>query len=148
MRVLAGCSLVSVNASDWLVVCTISISLFLGFSKRRQELLLVGNTEMTSRQGLKEYDVTLLDQMMAIASSACLVSYILYTLSEETVVKFGTRNLILTSPFVMYGIFRYLYLIYQKKERSDITEILLSDVPLMVNGLLWAGTVLIIIYGR
>ncbi len=148
IRVLAGCSLVAATPSDWLIVCSITISLFLGFCKRRQELILVANRGKTSRQVLKDYSIGFLDQMIAIVTAATLISYILYTLSQETVAKFGTRNLILTSPFVLYGIFRYLYIIYQREAGGNPTDTLLSDLPLLINILMWGITVLIIIYGR
>jgi len=148
IRVMAGCSLVSVTPSDWLVVCTITISLFLGSCKRRQELVLVSNTARASRDVVKHYDMGFLDQMIGVATSATLISYILYTLSQETVAKFGTRNLVLTSPFVLYGIFRYLYIIYQDNGRGDPTDTLLSDRPLLINTFLWGIAVLVIIYGR
>ncbi len=148
IRVVAGCSLVSVTPSDWLVICTITISLFLGLCKRRQELVLVSNTQKRSRQVVKHYDIGFLDQMIGVATSATLISYILYTLSQETVAKFGTRNLVLTSSFVLYGIFRYLYIIYQKAGKGDPTDTLLSDPPLLINTFLWGIAVLVIIYGR
>jgi len=147
IRVMAGCSLASVAPSDWLIVCTMTMSLFLVFCKRRQELILVTNSGKTSRQTLKDYSMGFLDQMIAIVTAATLISYVLYTLSQETVAKFGTRKLILTSPFVLYGIFRYLYIIYQKDAGGNPTDTLFSDPPLFINALLWAFTVFIIIYG-
>jgi 4-hydroxybenzoate polyprenyltransferase len=148
IRVMAGCSLVAVTPSDWLVVCTITISLFLGSCKRRQELVLVSNTAGMSREVIKHYDIRFLDQMIGVATSATLISYILYTLSPETVAKLGTRNLVLTLPFVLYGTFRYLYVIYQKQGKGDPTDTLLSDRPLLINTFLWGIAVLVIIYGR
>ncbi len=147
IRVLAGCSLASAAASDWLIICTITISLFLGFSKRRQELLLVAKNGTNTRHVLKYYSIGFLDQMIAIVTASALVSYILYTLSQETVTKFGTRKLILTSPFVLYGIFRYLYIVYHKGDDGNPTDVFFSDPPFLINGLMWGVTVVLILYG-
>jgi 4-hydroxybenzoate polyprenyltransferase len=147
IRVLAGCSLASVTPSDWLIICTITISLFLGFCKRRQELLLVSSNGTNTRQVLKDYSIGFLDQMIAIVTATALISYILYTLSQETVTKFGTRKLILTSPFVFYGIFRYLYIIYQKGGDGNPTDTFFSDPPFLINSLIWGAAVVLIVYG-
>lgn len=148
IRVLAGCSLAGVTPSDWLIICTITISLFLGFCKRRQELLLVASSGKTTRQVLEDYSIRFLDQMIAIVTAATLISYILYTLAQETVAKFGTRKLIFTSVFVLYGIFRYLYIIYQKGHSGNPTDTFFSDPPFLINCLIWGVTVLVIVYGR
>ncbi len=147
IRVLAGCSLASAAASDWLIICTITISLFLGFSKRRQELLLVAKNGTNTRHVLKYYSIGFLDQMIAIVTASALVSYILYTLSQETVTKFGTRKLIFTSPFVLYGIFRYLYIVYHKGDDGNPIDVFFSDPPFLINGLMWGVTVVLILYG-
>lgn len=148
LRVLAGTSLVSVAPSNWLIICTISISLFLGFSKRRHELKVSIENSKHVRRVLEYYSTTFLDQMIAIVTASTIISYALYTLSEETIAKFGTRNLIFTFPFVLYGIFRYLYLIHQKDGGGNPTSTLFNDIPFLVNILLWGISIVLIIYGR
>jgi hypothetical protein len=95
---------------------------------------------------LEEYGARFLDQMIAIVTSATLMAYILYTVDSVTVEKFGTGNLIFTSPFVLFGIFRYLYLVYQKNKGGHPERVLLDDPPLMIAIALWILTAMIIIY--
>jgi 4-hydroxybenzoate polyprenyltransferase len=146
LRVLAGTSLVSVRPSDWLTICTINISLFLGFCKRRSELSISTENSQHVRMVLMHYSPTFLDQMISVVTASTVVSYMLYTVSSETVAKFGTRNLIYTTPFVLYGIFRYLYLIYQRESEGDPTSLLLTDKHMLVNIGLWLISVLYILY--
>jgi len=145
-RVLAGTLLANVKPSDWLIICTITISIFLGFSKRRHELTLFGANADNQRKVLAEYSINFLDQMISVATACTLMSYALYTISDETVARFGTKNLIFTIPFVIYGIYRYLYLIHQKKMGGNPTSALLADFPLFLNGLLWLVVIIIVIY--
>ena len=145
-RVLAGTSLTGVQPSDWLIICTITISIFLGFSKRRSELILGGANSSNHRQVLINYNIQFLDQMISVASACTLMSYALYTIADETVTRFGTRNLIFTLPFAIYGIYRYLYLNHQKQMGGNPTIALLKDFPLFLNGLIWLGAVILIIY--
>jgi len=145
-RVLAGTALAGVQPSDWLIICTITISLFLGFSKRRHELTLVGDNAENHRKVLSDYSLVFLDQMIAVATACCIMSYALYTIADDTIIRFGTRNLVFTIPFVIYGIYRYLYLIHQKKIGGNPTSVLLTDFPLLLNSLLWVGAVIMIIY--
>jgi 4-hydroxybenzoate polyprenyltransferase len=145
-RVLAGTALARVWPSDWLILCTITIALFLGFSKRRHELALLHVNANNHRRVLSDYSISFLDQMIAISTASTLISYALYTVAGETVARFGTRNLIFTIPFVLYGIFRYLYLIHQKKLGGNPTSLVLGDLPLLLNGLLWLAAVLYVIY--
>jgi len=114
LRVIAGAEVIEVTISTWLLFCTILLSLFLALSKRRHELILLEGNAMHHRKILFEYSPKLLDQMISIVTTSTVVAYILYTVSEDTVRKFGTDNLKYTVPFVLYGIFRYLYLIHQK----------------------------------
>jgi 4-hydroxybenzoate polyprenyltransferase len=145
-RVLAGTALAGVQASDWLIICTITISLFLGFSKRRHELTLVGANAENHRKVLSDYSIVFLDQMIAVATACSVMSYALYTIADETIARFSTRNLVFTIPFVIYGIYRYLYLLYQKQIGGNPTSALLTDFPLLLNGLLWVGAIILIIY--
>jgi 4-hydroxybenzoate polyprenyltransferase len=148
LRVLAGTSLALATPSNWLIISTINISLFLGFSKRKYELGVSIGDPTHVRKVLEHYSTDFLDQMIAIVTATTIISYVLYTLSEETIAKFGTRNLVFTIPFVLYGIFRYLYLVYQKDGGGDPTIIFFNDMPFLVNILLWAISIIIIIYGR
>jgi 4-hydroxybenzoate polyprenyltransferase len=148
LRVLSGTLLAEVKPSDWLLLCTITLSLFLGFSKRRQEILLKGAEADRHRKVLGQYSITFLDQMIAIATACTVMSYALYTVSPQTVARFGTRNLVFTIPFVLYGIYRYLFLTHQKKGGGDPTSELLTDFPMLINAVLWCLVVTLIIYWK
>ena len=146
LRAVAGAVVIHVEISSWLLVCTTLLALFLGFSKRRYELLLLQEEAGNHRQVLEEYNPHFLDMMIAIVSASTVTSYALYTTSEETVQRFHTRGLLLTLPFVLYGIFRYLYLIYHKDRGGDPVETALADPPTIINLVLWAATVVVILY--
>jgi 4-hydroxybenzoate polyprenyltransferase len=146
LRILAGTTLAGVSPSDWLIICTITLSLFLGFSKRRNELVLMGENAGSQRKVLKEYSIHFLDQMISMVTACTVMSYILYTVSPETVDRFGTKNLIFSIPFVLFGVFRYLYLIYLKKTIENPIDLILKDFPSLLNILLWFSAVMIIIY--
>jgi len=146
LRVLAGTILAGVAATDWLYICTITISLFLGFSKRRQELSASRENAEKQRKVLADYSVPFLDQMISVATACTVMSYTLYTISPVTVERFGTSNLLFTIPFVLYGIYRYLYLIHQKGMGGNPAKALLNDIPLLLNGFLWIAAVVWIIY--
>jgi 4-hydroxybenzoate polyprenyltransferase len=146
LRVVAGAAAVCVPASSWLFLCTILLALFLGFGKRRHELILLDDRATHHRAILREYSPYFLDQMMAVVTASTVVSYSLYAISPEVESKLGTPYLYLTIPFVLYGIFRYLYLIHQKDEGGSPSSILLNDKPLLLDIVLWAITVVVILY--
>jgi 4-hydroxybenzoate polyprenyltransferase len=146
LRALAGAVVIEVVISSWLVVCTILLALFLGFSKRRHELILLENNATQHRRILAEYSPYFLDQMIAVVTASTVVAYAFYTLSPEVMEKLGTRYMDLTIPFVLYGIFRYLYLIHQKKEGGRPTRMLLTDKPILINVVLWLIAVFLILY--
>lgn len=146
LRAVAGAVVIRVEISSWLLVCTTLLALFLGFSKRRYELLLLQEEAGNHRQVLEEYNPHFLDMMIAIVTASTVTSYALYTTNEETVQRFHTRGLLLTLPFVLYGIFRYLYLIYRKDRGGDPVETALADPPTIINLVLWAATVAVILY--
>jgi 4-hydroxybenzoate polyprenyltransferase len=146
LRVLAGTALAGVSPSDWLILCTLTLSFFLGFGKRRHELVSLEEGANDHREVLNAYSIPFLDQMIAVVTACTVMSYALYTMSPETVNRFGTRNLIFTIPFVIYGIFRYLYLIYHKKNGGNPSSIVISDRPFLVNGFLWLSSVILVIY--
>lgn len=146
LRVVGGAVAVPVAISNWLLVCTTLLALFLGFCKRRHELLFLGVDGDHHRQVLAEYNPRFLDMMIGIVTATTVMSYALYTISEETVRKFQTEGLLATLPFVLYGIFRYLYLVYHKELGGDPTQQVLTDIPLILNLGLWTLTVGIVLY--
>ncbi len=138
LRVIAGAVAIGVPVSRWLIICAIFIAMFLILSKRRHEILILGKEEAGKhRKVLSQYSSQLLDQMIGVTTGGVLLTYLLYCTSPETVEKFHTENMIYTFPFVLYGIFRYLYLIYQRSEGGSPERIILSDNPLLVSVLLW-----------
>ncbi len=145
LRAVAGAVVIGVPISVWLLVCTILLALFLALSKRRQELTLLAGSAVEHRRILKEYDPYLLDQMIGVVTSSTLVAYIIYCTSQETIDRFGTEWLVLTTPFPIYGIFRYLYLVH-RQGMGDPSEALLTDRPLLGCVASWAFVVALIIY--
>jgi 4-hydroxybenzoate polyprenyltransferase len=137
IRVVAGGFAIHVYLSSWLLICTTLLALFLAMGKRRHEIVLMEGRAASHRPILKEYNIYLLDQMISVVTASTLLAYCLYTISEETVTKFGTRNLIFTVPFVLYGIFRYLYLIHQKAEGGTPESLIIRDKPLLLAIVLW-----------
>jgi 4-hydroxybenzoate polyprenyltransferase len=146
LRVEGGAAAIGVRVSTWILLCTVFAALFLAFSKRRHELLLLSEKAADQRQVLLHYGPTFLDQMINVVTASMLLSYALYTLAPETVEKFGTSALIYTVPFVLFGIFRYLYLVYQVKDERNPTEAILRDPPFVLNVVLWGLAVVAIIY--
>lgn len=145
LRAVAGAAAIAVPISAWLLVCTILLALFLGFSKRRHELEILGTGAVSHRQSLAHYSQYFLDQMISVVTASTVVAYTFYTLSPEVKQKLGTGNLVLTVPFVLYGIFRYLYLIHQKEQGGNPTKLLVTDAPLLACVALWIITVLVIL---
>lgn len=146
LRVVAGGLIIDVSLSPWLLICTFLLALFLAMSKRRHELVLLEDDAPTHRPILKEYSPLLLDQMISVVTASTVVAYCLYTISDETVAKFGTTNLIFTVPFVIYGIFRYLYLVHQKNLGGSPEALILKDKPLFITLILWIAVSAIILY--
>jgi 4-hydroxybenzoate polyprenyltransferase len=141
LRAIAGAEVINVPISSWLLVCTILLALFLSLGKRRHEIILLEGNAANHRKILYEYSPALLDQMISVVTASTVVAYALYTMSAETINKFQTDNLKFTIPFVLYGIFRYLYLIHQKSEGGSPEKILLNDRPLLINIILYLLTV-------
>ena len=146
LRAVAGGLVIGVPVSDWLLVCTVLGALFLGLAKRRHEITMLGDGASRHRRILEEYDPYLLDQMIAIVAAATLVVYVIYCASPETAERFGTRLLVLTTPFPIYGIFRYLYLVHRKHGGGSPSDMLLRDRPLLGCVALWGIAVVLIIY--
>jgi len=146
LRVIAGAEAIEVTFSTWLFFCTILLALFLALSKRRHEIILLDENAINHRKILFEYSADLLDQMISIVTTTTLIAYILYTISSDTVSKFGTDNLKYTVPFVLYGIFRYLYLMHQKNEGGSPEKVLLNDMPILITVILYCFTACYILY--
>ena len=146
LRAAAGAVAIAVPISHWLLVCTTLLALFLSFSKRRHELTLLADGATDHRRILHEYSPYLLDQMIAVVTASTLVAYAVYATSAETAQRLGTTRLGLTIPFVLYGIFRYLYLVHQKRAGGSPSALLVTDAPLLACVALWAVAVAVILY--
>ena len=146
LRVVAGAEAIGVSFSTWLLFCTLLLALFLALSKRRHELLLLEADAVHHRKILYEYSAELLDHMIAIVTPCTLIAYMLYTIGDDTVANFGTDGLKYTVPFVLYGIFRYLYLIHQKNEGGSPEKVLLNDLPILLTVICYALTCALIVY--
>lgn len=147
LRILAGTIGVGIAPSQWLLFCGLMITLFLGFTKRRAESKLMGKDLHFTRDVLKEYNQVFLDKMIGITASCSVIGYGLYTMSDKTMMEHHTENLIYTLPFVVYGIFRYLYLLHRAIENSgeDMAKDLVRDKHLLVTFLLWLGVTIVLI---
>ena len=146
LRILAGASALSVLPSPWLVLCGVMISLFLGFTKRRAEVVLLKERAESHRKVLAQYSPAFLDQAISIVTAATVLGYTLYTVDERTVELVGSRAMILSVPLVLYGIFRYLYLVYHAETGGDPTKTVFTDVPLLVTGVLWGAFSMLAIF--
>jgi 4-hydroxybenzoate polyprenyltransferase len=146
LRAVAGGLVISVHISNWLLVCTMLGALFLGFAKRRHEITLLAAGAKGHRRILEEYDPYLLDQMIGVVAAATMVAYIIYCASPETHAYFGTEWMVLTTPFPIYGLFRYLYLVHRKAGGGSPSDMLFADRPLLACVLLWGITSVLIIY--
>ncbi|MFH0913377.1 MAG: decaprenyl-phosphate phosphoribosyltransferase [Candidatus Omnitrophota bacterium] len=145
-RVVSGAVLINVGSSEWLIMCTFLLSLLLGFGKRQEEISSLGENAVYHRKVLKEYDRGFLQYVPYVLISSAIVCYMLYTVSIEAVRKFGTKNLIYTSPFVIYGLLRYVYIAYEKNKGADPTQVLFQDIPIVIDIFLWIMSVGLIIY--
>lgn len=147
LRVIGGAFAINVEISNWLILTTMFISLFLAIMKRRSELELHLNEEgKTTRKVLESYSVNYTEHMATITAAGVIIFYALYTVSERTVQIFGTDDLLFTTPFVVFGIFRYMFLAYQNHKGENAAEAMITDIPMMLNLFLYILTVIIIIY--
>jgi len=151
IRVIAGAVITSISVSSWLILTTIALSLLLAFGKRRSEktLLSESQTEAETRKTLKHYPDTLLDSMITMSATFCIVSYSLFTfqvspdLAVSSIRRYlpsvidSPKWLMFTIPLVIYGVARYLYIIYEKKQGESPERVLLSDYPLLITVLIW-----------
>jgi 4-hydroxybenzoate polyprenyltransferase len=145
LRVGAGAELIEAERfSPWLYIFTGMLALFLGIAKRRQELVLLADNENKQRAILDEYDIGLLDEMILIVTASTVLTYALYTFSAEGLPP--NHTMMLTIPFVVYGIFRYLFLIHVRGEGGAPDEVILKDRPLQIAVLLWGFAVILVLY--
>jgi 4-hydroxybenzoate polyprenyltransferase len=147
LRAAGGAVAIDVAFSHWLLLLMLLLALFLALSKRRAELVALAGNATAHRPILSEYSPYLLDQMIGVVTASTLLAYAFYTISPETVQKFGTDRLIWTVPFPLYGIFRYLYLVHQRAGGGNPSETLLEDRPLLACVALWGIAVILILYG-
>jgi len=149
LRVLGGAYAIEVVVSNWLVLCSMFISLFLGFAKRRSELIAVKTAGVQSeRKVLQQYRLEVIDQLLTIAAAGTVISYALYTVAQRTLEVFGTDKLIYTTVFVIYGIFRYLHLIHASDITESPTVAVASDAPIIAVAVLWILACVVLIYFR
>jgi 4-hydroxybenzoate polyprenyltransferase len=147
LRAVGGAVAVGVAASPWLVICTLLLALIVGFGKRRHELLLLESGAVDHRKTLESYSVEFLDMMVSISAGAAVVSYALYTMAAETIARVGSSGLLITTPCVIYGVFRYLYLVHEKSEGGDPALMFIKDRATLINGLMWLAAILLVLYG-
>ncbi len=146
LRVVAGALAIAVPISDWLYLCTLLLALFLALAKRRAELSTLEGDAASHRKNLALYSVPLLDQLITIVSACTVLAYALYTLAPETVQKFHTHALGLTVPCVIFGLFRYLFLIHRRGAGGSPEKVLLGDGPLLADVSLFLAIVVAAIY--
>lgn len=144
LRAAAGAVAIGVPISPWLYVCTALLALFQALVKRRAEIMLLTEEAGAHRRILEDYSAALLEEMIAVVTSSTVMAYSLYTFSAENLPK--NHAMMLTIPFVLYGIFRYLYLVYRRNEGGSPEQVLLSDWPLLSCIVLWGLTALVILY--
>lgn len=144
LRVVAGAYTINVEISSWLLLTTLFISLFLAAMKRRSELVNISSND--TRKVLQKYSLEFLHQIISITLTCVIVSYALYTVSEKKTIYQHDDKLVYTTIFVIFGLFRYLYIVYQKNMGEDVTKLLIKDIPLLTNLFLYIVTILGIIY--
>ncbi len=146
LRAIGGAVAIQTAISSWFILCTVLLALFLCFAKRRQELVLLKGDASNHRRILEEYSSQFLDQVIAVVTAGSLVSYALYTMSPEVIERLGTKYLNLTIPFVIYGMLRYLYLVYTRNEGGNPASTVLGDAPLLIACVLWLMTLGVVLY--
>jgi 4-hydroxybenzoate polyprenyltransferase len=145
LRIFAGSFAIAVPISNWILLCTLSISLFIGFGKRRHDLAALSGAKK-QRAVLQEYSLPLLDYMMVISATLTCVTYSLWVADPQTALKLKSDRLMLTIPFVLYGICKYLYIIYKKNGGGDPAEVVSKDIGIIVTGVLWVLSMVGLLY--
>jgi 4-hydroxybenzoate polyprenyltransferase len=148
LRVLAGAVVLDLYVSSWLILTTIFLSLFLALCKRRAEVVLLEERGREHRETLRDYLPGFLDQIIAVTTASVVLCYSLYTLDSRTVLEFQTRSLVFTVPFVIFGIFRYLFLVHLRRGGASPVKTIFSDPPLLLNGVAWTLSAAAILYVR
>ncbi len=146
LRILAGAVAVGVPLSPWLVLCTFLLAIFLGMGKRKHELIVSGENGTSLRSVLARYRLSHLNMALNITSAVTTLAYLLYTTSERTVAEFGTGHLLFTIPFIVFGLVRFMQILETHRESLSPTEYMLKDIPFLINLVLWALTVVLVIY--
>lgn len=147
LRVAGGVLVIEVDRfSPWLYTCTALLALFLAIGKRRQELLMLGENAGQMRPIFNDYNLPLLDELLRIVTTSTLLAYILYTIEAPSILLAGNNLALITVPFVLYALMRYLYLIHVRGEGSAPDEVVLQDRPLLISILLWGISFIIILY--
>lgn len=146
LRAIAGAVAIRVEFSDWLLITTFVLALFLALGKRRHELVSLEEGGAAHRKILQKYSRYLLDQLIGVVTASTVITYFFYTLSPQVQEKLQTDNLYFTIPFVIYGVFRYLYLVHKESKGGFPTRLLLTDRPLLLNVILWLASVILILY--
>lgn len=139
LRVVGGAVAIHVPVSRWLLLCAYLLALYLALGKRRSELALLGDGAGTHREVLGHYTLGLVDQVISVVLGATVLAYTLYTVAPDTVAKVGSEGLMVTVPIVLYGLFRYLYLLHRYELGGSPTRVLLTDRPLLFAVLVWLG---------
>ena len=146
LRAVAGAVAVSVTASPWLVICAMMLALFVACGKRRHEIGLLREHAGDHRVNLTEYTPELLDSMMAVTGCAGVMTYVLYSLSDWAVARYESYALALTVPMVLYGVFRFLYLVHRRGFGGEPSRLFVSDKGLLINGLVWLAMTCFAVY--
>ena len=145
LRVMAGAAAIDVDASRWIQLCTFFFALFLAFCKRYEEVGRQTEAAGQTRKTMADYTTSFLNMVIGPLAALSILSYALYTVSPETVLRHRTDQLTFTVPFVCYGVFRYLFLVYRRSEGGDPAKLLFRDVPLILSGVLYVVTVLAVL---
>lgn len=148
LRVVSGTFVAQIGFSHWMIFTTFLLAMFLGFNKRRQELIGMRHEAVQHRPVLAGYNRYFIDQMISVLTASIVVVYMLYTVDERTVVMFGTNHLTYSIPCIYYGIFRYLYLVHKKRFGDDPTRVVLSDFMMQANLIVWILICVAVIYFR
>ena len=144
-RVVGGAVAIDVPVSRWLLLCAYLLALYLALGKRRSELALLGDGAGTHREVLGHYTLGLVDQAISVVLGATVLAYTLYTVAPDTVAKVGSEGLMATVPVVLYGLFRYLYLLHQHEVGGSPTRVLVTDRPLLITVIVWLGVAAVVI---
>lgn len=140
LRVVGGAVAIDVPVSRWLLLCAYLLALYLALGKRRTELALLGEGAGIHREVLGHYTIGLVDQAISVVLGATVLAYTLYTVADDTVAKVGSEGLMITVPIVLYGLFRYLYLLHRSEMGGSPTRVLVTDRPLLVTVVVWLTT--------